>query len=70
MALWFVSYAMSPFIIIVYKVSIVIVYDELIVIVYDVTILLSLTYQFQSLSGKNCLHGSMGKNIDKPSIAI
>ena len=44
MALWFVSYATSP--------TMVIVYDVSIVIVYDVTLLLSMTYQFQISSGK------------------
>ena len=62
MALWLVSNATSPIIVIVYDISIV--------IVYDVTLLLSTTYQFQSRSGKNWLHGSMGNKSDKPSIAI
>ena len=50
MALWFVSYAMSP---IVYNVSIVIVYNVSIVIVYGLALLLSMMYQFQSFLGKN-----------------
>ena len=45
MALWFVSYAMSPITVTIYDVSIV--------IVYDVTLLLSMTYHFQSRLGKN-----------------
>ena len=46
MALWFVSYATSPIIVIVYDISIV--------IFYDVTLLytLSMMFQFQSLSGE------------------
>ena len=60
MALWFVSYATSPIIVIVYNVSIV--------IVYDVTMLLSVTYQFQSRLEKNWLNGSMGNKTDKPSM--
>ena len=44
MALWFVSYATSP--------TMVIVYDVSIVIVYDVTLLLSMTYQFKISTGK------------------
>ena len=40
MALWFVSYATSPITVTIYDVSIV--------IVYDVTLLLSMTYHFQS----------------------
>ena len=44
MALWFVSYAMSPITVTIYDVSIV--------IVYDVTLLLSMTYHFQSRLGK------------------
>ena len=59
MVLWFVSYIASPIIVIFYDISIV--------IVYDVTLLLSMTYQFQSRSGKN---GSMGNKTDKSSIAI
>ena len=62
MALWFVSYETSPIIFVVYDMSIV--------IVSDVTLLLSMTYQFQSHSGKNWLQGSMGNKTDKPSIAI
>ena len=44
MALWFISYATSPITVTIYDVSIV--------IVYDVTLLLSMTYQFQSRLGK------------------
>ena len=44
MALWFVSYAMSPITVTIYDVSIV--------IVYDVALLLSMTYHFQSRLGK------------------
>ena len=44
MALWFVSYATSPITVTIYDVSIV--------IVYDVTLLLSMTYHFQSRLGK------------------
>ena len=44
MALWFVSYATSPITFTIYDVSIV--------IVYDVTLLLSMTYHFQSRLGK------------------
>ena len=44
MALYFDSYEMSSII--------VIVYDESIVIVYVVSLLLSMTYQFQSRLGK------------------
>ena len=44
MALWFVSYATSPITVTIYYVSIV--------IVYDVTLLLSMTYHFQSRLGK------------------
>ena len=44
MALWFVSYATSPITATIYDVSIV--------IVYDVTLLLSMTYHFQSRLGK------------------
>ena len=44
MALWFVSYATSPITVTIYDVSIV--------IVYDVTLLLSITYHFQSRLGK------------------
>ena len=44
MALWLVSYAMSPITVTIYEVSIV--------IVYDVTLLLSMTYHFQSRLGK------------------
>ena len=40
-----------------------------IVIVFDVTLLLSMTYQFQSCLGKK-LTGSMGNKTNKPSIAI
>ena len=54
MALWFVSYATSP----------------IIVIAYDVSLLLSMTYQFQRHRGKNCLHGSMGNKTDNPIIDI
>ena len=43
MALWFFSYATF--------LAIVIIYDVVIVIVYDVTLLLSMTYHFQSRSG-------------------
>ena len=34
------------------------------------SLLLSMTYQFQSHSGKNSLHGAMGNKTHKPSIAI
>ena len=44
MALWFVSYATSPITVTIYDVSIV--------IIYDVTLLLSMTYHFQSRLGK------------------
>ena len=44
MALWFVSYAMSPITVTIYDVSIV--------IVHDVTLLLSITCHFQSRLGK------------------
>ena len=44
MALWFVSYAMSPITVTIYDVSIV--------IVYDVALLLSMTYHSQSRFGK------------------
>ena len=44
MALWFVSYATSPITVTIYDVSIV--------IVYDVTLLLSMTYHYQSRLGK------------------
>ena len=49
---------------------IVIVYGILIVNVYDLALLLSMTYQFQSLSGKIWMQGSMGNKTDKPSIAM
>ena len=41
-----------------------------IVIVYDISLLLFMTYKFQSRSGKNSLQGSVGNKTDKPSIAI
>ena len=44
MALWFISYAKSAITVTIYDVSIV--------IVYDVTLLLSMTYHFQSRLGK------------------
>ena len=44
MALWFVSYATTPITVTIYDVSIA--------IVYDVTLLLSMTYHFQSRLGK------------------
>ena len=44
MALWFVSYATSPITVTIYDISIV--------IVHDVTLLLSMTYHFQSRLGK------------------
>ena len=44
MALWFVSYATSPII--------VVIYDVPIGMVYSVILLLSMTHQFQSRSGK------------------
>ena len=44
MALWFVSYATSLITVTIYDVSIV--------IVYDLTLLLSMTYHFQSRLGK------------------
>ena len=44
MALWFVSYGTPPITVTIYDVSIV--------IVYDVTLLLSMTYHFQSRLGK------------------
>ena len=44
MALWFVSYATSPITVTIYVISIV--------IVNDVTLLLSMTYHFQSRLGK------------------
>ena len=64
MALWFVSYAKSPITVTIYDVSIV--------IVYDVTLLLSMTYHFQSRLGKtvHVLYTGMGKKTEKPSIAI
>ena len=61
MALWFVSYATSPIT--------VTIYDVKIVIVYDVTLLLSMTYHFQSRLGKtHCM--DMGNKTEKRSIAI
>ena len=54
MVLWFVSYATSP----------------VIVIVYDVSFLLSMSYKFQRRSGKNRQRGSMGNKTEKSSIAI
>ena len=44
MALWFISYARSAITVTIYDVSII--------IVYDVTLLLSMTYHFQSRLGK------------------
>ena len=41
-------------------------YNILILIVYYISLLLSTTYQFQRHSGKNLLHGYMGKT-DKVS---
>ena len=42
----------------------------IIVIVFDVSLLLLMTYQFQTRSGKNWLHGSMVNKTDKPSTCI
>ena len=62
MALWFVSYATSPIT--------VTIHDASIVIVYDVTLLLSMTYHFQSRLGKTDCKDIMGNKTEKPSIVI
>ena len=62
MALWFVSYATSPITVTIYDVSNV--------IVYDVTLLLSMTYHFQSRLGKTDCTDIWVIKLTKPSIAI
>ena len=50
---------------------IVIIYDVVIVIVYDVTLLLSMTYQFQSRSGKtDCMDRWVIKQTNQVSPSI
>ena len=62
MALWFVSYATSPITVTIYDVSIV--------IFYDVTLLLSMTYHFESRLGKTDCTDIWVIKLKKPSIAI
>ena len=63
MALWFISYARSAITVTIYDVSIV--------IVYDVTLLLSMTYHFQSRLGKtDCMDIWVIKLKDQVSPSI